>query len=166
MTKALKALGVLALTSGAAFGGGGTITSGNASLQMVGPTLFNASFGDANMQIDGASSPDQLSKYTWYYRTPNNNQNRVMSSLQSPSPETYVGDTASATWLNNGPGGAGIERFNATIVTKIEDGAGPNQVRVTATCDFQSASTATRTFQVFVLMDLDLAGGTPNPGSA
>jgi hypothetical protein len=164
MTKALVAVGCVALCAGFAFAGGGTINSGNASLQLVGPTVFSSSFGDANMRIDGASSPDQLSKYTWYYRTQNNNINSVMSKFDTASPETYVGDTATAVYTNAGPGVAGFERFNATITTKLEDGANPNEVRVTATCLFTSAATTTRTYQVFVVADLDLAGGVPNPG--
>ncbi len=148
---------------------GGTITSGDASFAVgVGSFsgVFDATLGDATLKADGASSPDLAYKYCWYYRTQGNTTNRVFSSLDTPV-QTYVGDTATATYTNAGPGLAGAtfsDRFNAVITTRLVDGAAPGQVRVEATCEFTSSpgNLATRTWQVFSLVDLDLPGGTPN----
>ncbi len=142
---------------------GGTISDGDASLQLVGVPVFSSNLGDCTFLTD-TGGPDQGFKCTWYYRTEFNNQNRYMSFLDTPS-EVYAGDTATLTYTNAGPGVAGQERFDARIQLTIEDGSVPNRARVVSTCVFKSRATAARTYQVFALIDLDLAGGTPVPAS-
>jgi hypothetical protein len=140
----------------------GTITSGNASFNMLAPA-FGTNNGDSAFITDTGGT-DQCFKYTWYYRTPNNNTNRFMSSLDTPV-ESYAGDTATFTFTNAGPGVAGAERFDATIQTKLSDAATANKSRVVGTCQFKNHANTTITYQVFVLVDLDLAGGGANPGT-
>jgi hypothetical protein len=157
----LAGLGVLALTQCA--WGAGTITSGNASLQFVGVPVFSSNLGDANMKTD-TTGPDQLYKLTWYYRTPFNNTNRFMSSLDTPT-ETYSGNTATFNFPNAGPGVAGQERFDAVVTTTLTDGSLVNQSRVVTSCRFKSHANTTLTYNVFVVIDLDIAGGSPNPAT-
>jgi hypothetical protein len=157
---ALTALcGLAAFASGVL--AGGTITAGNASFRLLGtPSAFDSNLGDCTLLTDPGMI-DQGYKYTWYYRTQNNNQNRFMSFLDSPV-ETYSGNTATIRYTNAGPGVAGFERFDATITVTLEDGLQPDQARVRSTCVFTSRASTTRVYQLFNLIDLDLAGGVPN----
>ncbi len=150
---------VLAAVAGPA-AAAGTIRSGDATFQLVGAPAFSSAFGDCTFLTDPAEK-DQGFKYTWYYRTEGNNTNRLMSSLDTPV-ETYSGDTATITYTNAGPGVAGAERFDARIEIRIEDGAVPGQARVVGTCRFKSRATVARHYEVFNLIDLDLAGGGTN----
>ncbi|MEL7471892.1 MAG: hypothetical protein AAGK04_01130, partial [Planctomycetota bacterium] len=95
--------------AGAAWGGG-TISDGDAQLDLLFNPVFSTAFGDANLTADMPAF-DQLSKYTWYYRTPNNNMNRIFSDLDTPM-ESYVGDTAMIRYSEAGPGPVGFERFD------------------------------------------------------
>jgi hypothetical protein len=142
---------------------GGTITSGDASLQFVGVPVFSTNLGDTTFKTD-AAAPDQGYKLTWYYRTQFNNTNRFMSSLDTPA-ESYVGNTAVFTYTNAGPGPSGQERFDATITTALTDGTIANQSRVTTSCRARSRATTTLTYQFFLVVDLDLAGGASNPAT-
>lgn len=151
---------VVLLTASTAFAGG-TITSGDASLQFVGFPVFSTNLGDANLKTE-PTAPDQGYKLTWYYRTQFNNVNRFMSSLDTPS-ESYSGGTSTFTYSNAGPGPSGQERFDATIITTLTDGAVANQARVTTSCRARSRATTALTYQFFLVVDLDLAGGGVNP---
>jgi hypothetical protein len=159
--------GGLALLSLAAGASGIEIKSGNASMNMLTNEFSIAQNGDLFLYTD-AGAPDQGYKYCWYYRLPNNNQNRCFSNFDTPTRSGGVfsatPDQCTLTWPNAGVGPIPSERFNAIINMKIEDGASPNQLRVTATCKFKSLAVATITYQVFNLIDLDLKGGAPNPG--
>lgn len=134
----------------------GTITSGNASFTLVGPPVFASTFGDANLTTDPGAL-DQVFKYAWYYRSANNNQNRLFSSLDTPS-ETYVGDTATIRYSNAGPGGAGIERFNADFTIRLVDGVNPGESRVVSELKFTNINSIPISYQIFNLVDLDLSG--------
>jgi hypothetical protein len=160
MKKSPAAASLIATLAASTALGSGTITSGNASLQFVGIPVFSSTLGDGTFKTDATAS-DQLYKFTWYYRTATATTNRVMSALDTPT-ESYVGDTATFTYVNAGPGVAGQERFDATVITQLADGAAPNQSRVTGTCRVKSRATAARRYDFFVIVDLDLAGGTPN----
>ncbi|MFN9992757.1 MAG: GC-type dockerin domain-anchored protein [Phycisphaerales bacterium] len=142
---------------------GGTITSGDASLQFVGVPVFSTNLGDTTFKTD-ATAPDQGYKLTWYYRTQFNNTNRFMSSLDTPV-ESYVGNTAVFTYTNAGPGPSGQERFDAVITSELSDGTTTNQSRVTTSCRAKSRATTTLTYQFFLVVDLDLAGGAGNPAT-
>lgn len=143
---------------------GGTITNGNASLQFVGIPVFSSGLGDTNLLTD-TGAPDQLYKYTWYYRT-QIGTNRLFSALDTPS-ESYSGNTATITYTNAGDGPSGQNRFNAILTVVLTDGAVANQVVVQSTLQFQAHpnNTTTQTFQLFNLVDLDLKGGGVNPGT-
>ncbi len=150
--------GVLGVASSA--WAGGTITSGNASLQFVGTPVFSSTLGDANFKTESTGA-DQGYKLTWYYRTATATSNRLMSALDTPT-ESYAGNVATFTYLNAGPGVAGQERFDATITTTLTDAAASNQSRVTTQARVKSRATTARRYDFFVIVDLDLAGGTPN----
>lgn len=139
---------------------GGTIASGDATLQLVGNPVFGINNGDANALFTPLSSGgfDALFQFGWYYRTPNNNQNRLFSSLDTPT-ESYVGNVATATYTNAGPGSAGFERFDATIRVYLFDGVDPNQGIIEQRVVFRAApaNTGPVTYQVFHLEDPDLS---------
>ncbi len=141
---------------GAVLTGSGTITDGNASMTLIGTPVFNTATGDATLITD-TGAVDQAYKYTWYYRTPTNNQNTIMSKWNAPS-EQYTGDTCLITWLNAGPTGA--ERFDAQLSVRIDDLAVPGHTNLAVSMTVRNASTQTLTFQFFNMIDLDL-GGTP-----
>ena len=101
VTAATMAAGVSAASAG------GTVTAGNASLQFVGIPVFSSTLGDGTFKTE-TTGADQLYKFTWYYRTATATTNRVMSSLDTPT-ESYVGNVATFTYLNAGPGVAGQE---------------------------------------------------------
>ena len=155
----------LLLAATAGYCSGQTITSGNASLNVI-SIPFDSNFGNGTLRLDGPASPDQLYQYCWYYRTQNNNINRFFSSLDTPT-TTVNGDRMTYTYTNAGPGPAGTERFNATIETRLEDGAAPNSGRVYSVLTVQAASSNAlpRTYNFFLLTDLDLAGGGANPAT-
>jgi hypothetical protein len=159
----MKRLAKVAVATVAAFvsaaSAGGTITAGNASLQFVGVPVFSSTLGDGTFKTE-TTGADQLYKFTWYYRTATATTNRFMSSLDTPT-ESYVGNVATFTYLNAGPGVAGQERFDATITSTLTDGAAANQSRVVSQCRVRSRATTARRYDFFVLVDLDLAGGTP-----
>jgi hypothetical protein len=138
------------------------LTSGNAQLNLLesGGAVFAASNGDAGFAPDGGlPANDQLFKYTWYYRTQNNNTNRLFSSLDTPT-KTVSGDTATFTWTNAGPGAVGNERFDATLTVKLTDGGTANAAKVESTMTFKASAgnAAARTYQIFNIVDLDLSG--------
>ncbi|MFZ4431393.1 MAG: hypothetical protein ACOYPS_13700, partial [Phycisphaerales bacterium] len=159
----MKRLAKVAVATVAAFvsaaSAGGTITAGNASLQFVGVPVFSSTLGDGTFKTE-TTGADQLYKFTWYYRTATATTNRFMSSLDTPT-ESYVGNVATFTYLNAGPGVAGQERFDATITSTLTDGAAANQSRVVSQCRVRSRATTARRYDFFVLVDLDLAGGPP-----
>ncbi|MEI7658984.1 MAG: GC-type dockerin domain-anchored protein [Phycisphaerae bacterium] len=162
MMKRVSRLAMIATTVAAVAStavAGGTITAGNASLQFVGIPVFSSTLGDGTFKTE-TTGTDQLYKFTWYYRTATATTNRVMSALDTPT-ESYVGNVATFTYLNAGPGVAGQERFDATITTTLTDGAIVNQSRVVSLCRVKSRATTARRYDFFVLVDLDLAGGTP-----
>ena len=159
---AAAALAALAGSASAQF----TVTDGDASLNVVGPVPFSSNLPNATWRLDGPSSPDQLSQFNWYYRTENNNINRVFSSLDTPA-SSVAGDTMTFTYTNAGPGPVGTERFNAVIKVQIEDAAAANTGRVYSelVATASAANTGPRVFNFFVIIDPDLAGGSPNPGT-
>lgn len=150
------AVAAFAATAGTALAA--TISTGTASYTWIDPwsgsTTGNGTF------ITGSGISDQLFKNTWYYRTQGNNQNRVFSSIDSPTVSTS-GDTATISYSNAGPGVAGLERFNAVFTVKIVQVAS-GQARVDTRLRFtaSAANTSTRTYQIFNLVDLDLIGGS------
>ncbi len=132
------------------------ISNGNATFDMIGPTVFDAPFGDCTLITD-PGAVDQAYKYTWYYRTPNNNTNRLFSSLDTPA-SSFVGNTATLTYTNAGPGLAGVERFDAVITIRLTDGPAPNQVRLNHEVRFKNINPVTVTYQLFNIIDMDLSG--------
>jgi hypothetical protein len=138
---------------------GGTITNGNASLNLI-DTLFSSNLGNGTLLTDTGAS-DQLYQYCWYYRTPNNNQNRYFGYYDTPT-TSYVGNTLTATWTNAGPGSSGVERFNANMVLKLYDGALANQVQVTCDMTITNPNAGTVTYQFFNITDLDLNSTATN----
>jgi hypothetical protein len=152
---------LLAATAGSC--AGQTISSGNASLNVI-TIPFSSNLGNGTLKLDGPASPDQLYQYCWYYRTQGNNTNRFFSSLDTPT-TTVSGDRMTYTYTNAGPGPAGTERFNATVETRLEDGTAPNSGRVYSVLTVQAATNNAlpKTYNFFLLTDLDLAGGTANP---
>lgn len=147
-----RALMASAIAGLATVASAATITSGTASYTYNEP-WSSSTFGNGAF-IPGTGVSDQLFKNTWYYRTPNNNQNRLFSSLDTPT-QSVSGDTALITYTNAGPGAAGFERFNAQFRVKITQ-TGAAAARVDTKLTFSNASTATRTFNVFNLVDLDV----------
>ena len=154
-TNAALSLGLFAITAGSALAGG-TLTDGNASLQLLGNPVFSTNLPESNL-VTGPGEIDQLAKFTWYYRTPANGQNSYFSKLDNPV-ENYSGNTASIQYTNAGPGVAGQERFNATFRIQLLDGANPGESTVKTTLVFTNNSNQRNTFQVFNLLDLDLGG--------
>jgi len=154
-TNAALSLGLIALSAGTVLAGG-TITDGDASLQMLGNPVFQTNLPDANLLTD-AGAIDNLAKFTWYYRTPANGQNSYFSKLDNPA-ENYSGNTATMQYNNAGPGVNGQERFNAAFRIQLLDGANPGEATVKTTLVFTNNSQGRNTFQVFNLLDLDLGG--------
>jgi hypothetical protein len=158
---ALAAAGSWALAASAL--AGGTLSSGDASLQMVGLPVFSSGLGDINVVFTPAPPTgagwDTMYKLTWYYRTPANNADRVMSSLDTPV-ETFAGDHARIVYTNAGPMPRGFERFNAALDVWLTDGSQPNQGVVEQRMVFQAdtLNTGTVTYQFFLLLDADLGG--------
>lgn len=135
-----------------------TVNDGDAQMQMVGglfTKIFDSNLGDATFRTD-AGDVDQMYKYTWYYRTPNNNQNRYFSYFDSPS-TTETGNTATATYTNAGPGPSGVERFNADFNFDLADGA-PGAAGMDTTVVITNPNSAPVTYNFFVLIDMDLRG--------
>lgn len=161
MKLALTCLGVVGLAA-SAFAGGGTLVDGNASLQLIGPTVFQSNLGDSNMFTDPGTL-DQLYKFTWYYRTANNNQNSYFSKIDTPT-EVYAGNKATISYRNAGPGVAGFERFDADINVTLIDGGAAGQAEVRSKLLFKNVSNQTNTFQIFSLVDMDI-GGADNAGN-
>ncbi|HEX8876225.1 MAG TPA: hypothetical protein VF777_05715 [Phycisphaerales bacterium] len=138
-----------------------TLTHGDATFQLVPVTPFSSTLPDTNFKTD-ASSGDYMSKYSWSYRTPFNNQNSLMSALDNPVVFTS-GNQCRMTWTNAGPAPVGQERFNAELTITLVDGASPGQARLFSVMKFQSAANSRLTYQIFNLNDIDMPGGTPNP---
>lgn len=163
MNKTLRSLiaaAVVALPSLAL--AGGTITSGTASLQFVGSPAFSSGFGDANLTFSGSPAiPDQQQRLTWYYRSPASNTNSLFSNLDTPS-ESYVGNTATISYTNAGPGASGVARFNAQFVFTLQStAAGMAQVNTSLTFTSLASNTTTQTFNLFNVLGFDLgANGT------
>lgn len=140
-----------------------TITQGNATLQLIPTVPFSSSLPDSNLRPDGLA--DYLGKYGWSYRTPFNNQNRLMSDLDTPTVFTSGGLTR-ITWTNAGPGPSGQERFNAELeIEIIDDLVNPNACRVFSKMTVQNNANSTLTYNFFHLADIDMAGGSPNASS-
>jgi len=154
-TNAALSVGLLALTAGSVLAGG-TLTDGDASLQLLGNPVFSTNLPESNL-VTGPGEIDQLAKFTWYYRTPANGQNSYMSKLDNPV-ENYAGNTGSIQYTNAGPGVNGQERFNATFRVQLLDGAIAGAATVKTTLVFTNNSTQRNTFQVFNLLDLDIGG--------
>jgi hypothetical protein len=148
-------VGVAGVAAGA-MAGGGTLVDGDASLQLIGPTVFQSNLGDANMTT-APGTVDQLYKFTWYYRTANNNQNSYFSKIDTPS-EVYAGNHATISYRNAGPGVAGFERFDADISVTLADGDAPGRAGVVSSLVFKNVSNQANTFQLFSLVDMDIGG--------
>lgn len=167
MKRAVARRAAWAVTASAAIAGsalaGGTLTSGDASLQMVGIPVFSSGLGDINVAFTPAppigAGGDTMYKLTWYYRTPANNADRLMSSLDTPS-ESFAGDHARIVYTNAGPLPRGFERFNAALDLWLTDGSQPNQGAIEQRMVFQAdtLNTGTVTYQLFLLLDADLGG--------
>lgn len=155
--KIIATLSALALVPFATFAGG-NLTEGDATMAMIGTPIWSSpTGGDSNLFPNGGTSGDQLFKYAWYYRQQANNQNRIMSSLDTPT-EVYSGNTATITYTNAGPGPVGQGRFNATFELTLIDGAGLDQARLESRLTFTAATSNTQPLvcQVFNLVDFDL----------
>jgi hypothetical protein len=144
---------------------GGTITDGDASHQFIGNPIFSINGGESNLLFTpvGGGGFDATFQFGWFYRTPANNQNRLFSSLDTPA-ESYVGNRATAAYVNAGPLPAGFERFNAGFSIWLVDGSTVNQGIVEQRVVFQAATANTGpvTYQVFHIVDTDLAGTISN----
>ena len=149
-----RSLGLVAV--GALLAGAGTIVNGDAAITFIGGPAFSLPTGDGTLITD-SGSVDQLYKYCWYYRTPANNQNSVMSKVDVPT-EVYSGDTGYFEWNDAGPGATGGEHFDAQLTVHIEDRGIPGHTVATHRMWVRNASTTTKTFQFFNLIDLDLSG--------
>lgn len=153
----------LVVSSGLALAGGGTITSGDASMSFLGgPSIFSAPFGDVQLKTD-AGAVDVMNKYSFSYRTQNNNQNNLMSLFDTPT-ETYTGNTAKISYRNAGVGPIGVPttgRFDADFTIALEDGATAGSARVMTTVRFKNVSTSRQTFQLFHIANFDLDITTP-----
>lgn len=151
--RSLLAIAAFACLPSAAFGGG-TITSGTATLSLTGNPVFNSPFGDATLSFPGIA--DQQSRYTWYYRN-GANSNRIFSSLDTPV-ENYSGNTATITYTNAGAGPSGSARFNAQfVITLSSTASGMAMVNTTLTFTAAIANTTTQTFNLFHVLGFDLA---------
>ena len=148
---ALLAFGATAIAATA-----GTLTDGNATLTLIGPPVFGSSVGDVTFRTD-PNGVDQGFKYTWYYRTPNNNQNRVLSSLDTPI-ESFSGNTATVQYTSAGPLPVGFERFDADMTLTLQDSNQPGQALVCAEVIITNPNPNPVTYQFFNLVDLDLRG--------
>lgn len=138
-----------------------TLTHGDATFSMVALPPFSSSLPDTNFKTDPTSG-DYMAKYAWSYRTQFNNQNSLMSKLDSPA--IFVnGNLCRMTWTNAGPGPSGQERFNAELTITLIDGANPKQARLFSVMKIQNAANSGLTYQIFNLNDIDMPGGTPNP---
>jgi len=159
----------LVVSSGLALAGGGTITSGDASMTFLGgPSIFSAPFGDVEMKTD-AGAVDVMNKYSFSYRTQNNNQNNLMSLFDTPT-ESYTGNQAKISYRNAGVGPIGeptTGRFDADFTITLEDGASAGSARVTSTVRFKNVSTTRQTFQLFHIanFDLDITSPADDSGS-
>ena len=140
----------------------GTITDGNASLNLLGPVVFSAPLGDGAFFTD-PTMPDQLYKYCWYYRSETGAGNYLFSGLDTPA-QSYAANTADIAYRNAGPGVSGFARFDADLDISVIDSPAPNTARVISAVKFTAlaSNSGSRTYRVFHLVDLDLAGGSPN----
>ncbi len=161
ISSARLAWAAAALAGAASSAMAGNITSGNSTFGVI-STVFGSTNGDS-VFTTGSGQPDQLFKYCWYYRAPNNGQNRIFSSLDTPT-ETLLSDTMLLTYTNAGPGVSGTERINATFTIKVTDtdGSGSaSSARVEAAVLVQSApnNAAPITYRFFNLFDSDVGSG-------
>jgi hypothetical protein len=145
---------IVLMTSQAALAG--TITNGDASLNIVGPPVWSSNLGNGTLLTDTGAT-DQLYQYCWYFRGPTNNQNRYFSYSGSPT-ETWSGSTATITYTNVGP--SSWDLMNATFVIKLLDGPSPDQVQVTCDLTASNPTTHSLTWQFFNLLELNLNGQT------
>lgn len=123
--------------------------------------VFSAPLGDAAIYT-APGAPDQLYKYTWYYRTELDTSIRNLSSLTNPV-VSYNGATATVNYPDTGPGIAGGGgRFDAGLTIQLIDGAQMGQTKVASTMTVTNRNTTRRTFRIYNLVDMDLAGGLPN----
>lgn len=136
------------------------VADGNARIDLLGPVVFTAPLGDGALFTD-TGVRDQLYKYCWYYRTQQDNMNRLFSDLDRPI-ESVSGNTLTLTYTNAGPSPAGIERFNATFTITLLDGTAPGSVRVSTRLSVTSLASTTRLLTIMHICDLDLSGGEPN----
>lgn len=151
----------------------GTINSGTASLQFSELSPFGTTSGNANLYF-GTVLNDQLSVYSWAYNQGVGTSNRPFSSLVSPS-TSYVGDTATFSWTDNGAGVSGFARFDAVMTIKLVElapstGTGsttvPGAARVDTTLTFTSRPTnaGNVAYTVFNVTDLNIKGTNVNAG--
>jgi hypothetical protein len=165
-TDMLKISTVAALAAGALAASTATaqvnLVSGDAQLTLLQNlplgSVFAISTGDANLKTD-TNAPDTLAKLTWYYRTPGNNINRPFGDLDNPVIATS-GNRTTFTYTNAGPGVSGQERFNAVFTITLQDQPTAGKVVLDQRLRFTASptNTAPRTYQVFFLLDPDLAG--------
>ncbi len=144
---------------GHAAAAGEFISDNDASLNLIGPPVWNTSLGNGTLLTDSHAG-DQLYQYCWFYRTPNYNQNRYFSYLDTPI-ESWSGDTATITYLDAGPGVAGqpwSERFDAEFDITIIDGEEADQVRVICNLTLHNPNPGTVTYELFNIVDLDISG--------
>lgn len=146
----------------------GTVVSGTTQLQIVG-TPFSTGSGNANLWFGGTfNNSDMLNMVNWSYAQGVGTSVRPFSSLGAPT-ATYVGDTATFTWLNAGAGAAGVARFDAVLTMKLTELApgganNPGSAIVTSTMSFKSnASNAGNVaFSLFHHVNLDIFGTNVN----
>jgi hypothetical protein len=157
-------LGVAVAAAGLAMGLAGaasaqtlTLTNGDATFTVAGD--FDSNLPNCNWATDTAAA-DQMATLSWYYRTPNNNQNTPFGSAFSAVITQVAPNVVRLNWTNAGPGPLGQERFDAQVTLTLVDGATPNAGLVQQEMIFTSASTNTgsRVFEVFNQVDADLGG--------
>ncbi len=145
-----------ALVNAASAFAGGTITDGSASLTLDTPVF--SSDGDDTSFVITQGGPNQLSKFTWYYRSPGSGGITKFGWFDTPV-ETYSGNRADIVYTNAGASG---EEFDAHFTIVLKHGPNANQPRLECTLQFTNTSSKTSVYQIFNMFDPDM-GGSPKP---
>jgi len=132
----------------------GTISDGPVSLTNGFSTPYSSTLGNAN--LIGVAPVDPLFHHGWSYRqTSNLGANTLMGNFGIQG-QSYVGDTSTLTYLNNGAGPAGVARFNAIFTHRIDQT--PSGARVFTDLTVTNTNATPLTLEIFQVMDWDMAG--------
>jgi hypothetical protein len=145
-----------------------TVNNGNAAWTITnsgvgGTAIFDSGFGNANLVSDPAT-PDYVSGYTFYTRSPANNRVNQLGIFNTASSVTGANGTIRVVYTN---AGVSTDRADIEILSTVVDGPGAVNSTVYTTVNITARSGSTTVpanWTYFQLLDLDIPGTNVNAG--